>query len=49
MKKTYVSPTIEVVPLKTRSQILQVSLKTNVNLRYVGPTDDDFFDEDNFR
>lgn len=41
MKKTYLSPSIEVLPLKIQSQILAGSLKTNVELDYEGPTPDD--------
>ena len=43
MKKTYLSPSIEVLPLKIQSQILAGSLKTNVELGFEGgtPTDPD--------
>ena len=46
MKKTYVAPTIEVVPLKTRSQILVASIVTNVDLQYEGATPYDFDSDD---
>ena len=41
MKKTYLTPTIEVVPVKMNSHILQASLKTNAELEFEGPTPDD--------
>ena len=48
MKKTYLAPTMKVVPLRMRSHILQASLKTNSDLNYSGATDDSF-DEDAMR
>ena len=41
MKKTYLAPTVEVVPVQT-TQMLCVSIESNVNLKYGGETDDDF-------
>ena len=41
MKKTYLKPTMMVVPVQT-TQMLCVSIESNVDLKYGGQTDDDF-------
>ena len=47
MKKTYLKPTMMVVPVQT-TQMLCVSVVSNVNLRSGGETPADF-DEDDIR
>ena len=47
MKKTYLAPTVEVVPVQT-TQMLCVSIESNVTLRSGGETPSDF-DEDDIR
>lgn len=47
MKKTYLKPTMMVVPVQT-TQMLCASIKSNVNLRSGGATPSDF-DEDDIR
>lgn len=47
MKKTYLAPTVEVVPVQT-TQMLCVSIESNVELKYGGQTDINF-DEDDIR
>ena len=47
MKKTYLAPTVKVVPVQT-TQMLCASIETNVNLRSGGATPSDF-DEDDIR
>ena len=54
MKKTYLAPTVEVVPVQT-TQMLCASIESNVDLKYGGKTDDYFnetndnFDENDIR
>lgn len=47
MKKTYLKPTMMVVPVQT-TQMICVSIETNVNLRSGGETPSNF-DEDDIR
>ena len=47
MKKTYLKPTMMVVPVQT-TQMLCASIESNVNLRSGGATPSDF-DEDDIR
>ena len=47
MKKTYLAPTVKVVPVQT-TQMLCASITSNVNLRSGGETPNDF-DEDDIR
>jgi hypothetical protein len=47
MKKTYLKPTMMVVPVQI-TQMLCASIGSNVNLRSGGETPDDF-DEDDIR
>ena len=47
MKKTHLKPTMMVVPVQT-TQMLCVSIESNVELKYGGETDDDF-NEDKIR
>ena len=47
MKKTYLKPTMMVVPVQT-TQMLCVSIESNVGLKYRGETDN-YFDEDDIR
>ena len=47
MKKTYLKPTMKVVPVQT-TQMLCASIESNVNLRSGGATPDGF-DEDDIR
>ena len=47
MKKTYLKPTMMVVPLRMQ-KMLSASIETNVNLRSGGLTPDNF-DEDDIR
>lgn len=47
MKKTYLKPTMKVVPVQT-TQMLCASIESNVNLRRGGKTPDGF-DEDDIR
>ena len=47
MKKTYLKPTMMVVPVRI-TQMLCASIESNVGLKYGGKTDDDF-DEDDIR
>ena len=47
MKKTYLKPTMMVVPVQT-TQMICVSIESNVNLRSGGETPSDF-DEDDIR
>lgn len=47
MKKTYLKPTMMVVPVRI-TQMLCASIVSNVNLRSGGATPDDF-DEDDIR
>ena len=47
MKKTYLKPTMMVVPVQT-TQMICVSIESNVGLKYGGETDKDF-DEDDIR
>ena len=47
MKKTYLKPTMMVVPVRI-TQMLCASIASNVNLRSGGETPDDF-DEDDIR
>ena len=54
MKKTYLKPTMMVVPVQT-TQMICVSIESNVGLKYGGKTDDYFnetndnFDENDIR
>ena len=41
MKKTYLKPTMMVVPMKM-TQMICVSIESNVDLKYGEQTDDDF-------
>lgn len=41
MKKTYLAPTMKVVPLRMQ-KMLCASIESNVGLKYGGQTDDDF-------
>ena len=45
MKKTYIYPATEVVPVKM-TQMLCTSYKTNTRLRYKEEADEDFDEED---
>ena len=47
MKKTYLKPTMMVVPVQT-TQMICVSIESNVNLRSGGETPDNF-DADDIR
>ena len=47
MKKTYLKPTMMVVPVQT-TQMLCASVESNVNFEYGGETPDEF-DEDDIR
>ena len=47
MKKTYLAPTVKVVPVQT-TQMLCASIESNVKLRSGGETPYDF-DEDDIR
>ena len=47
MKKTYLKPTMMVVPVQT-TQMICVSIESNVDLKYGGQTDKGF-DEDDIR
>ena len=47
MKKTYLKPTMMVVPLRMQ-KMLSASIESNVGLKYGGETDKDF-DEDDIR
>ena len=47
MKKTYLKPTMMVVPVQT-TQMICVSIESNVNLRSGGEAPSDF-DEDDIR
>ena len=47
MKKTYLKPTMMVVPVQT-TQMICVSIESNVNFRSGGETPSDF-DEDDIR
>ena len=47
MKKTYLAPTMKVVPMKMR-QIICASIQSNVEFKYGGGTGDGF-DEDDMR
>ena len=45
MKKTYLKPTMMVVPVQT-TQMICVSIESNVNLRNGGETPSDFNEDD---
>ena len=45
MKKTYLKPTMKVVPVQT-TQMLCASIESNVNLRSGGATPSDFGEDD---
>lgn len=45
MKKTYLKPTMMVVPVQT-TQMFCVSIESNVELKYGGETDNQFDEED---
>lgn len=45
MKKTYLKPTMMVVPVKT-TQMICVSIESNVDLKYGGETYDKFNEDD---
>ena len=47
MKKTYIAPTMTVVPMKM-TQIICASIESNADLKFGGGTPDDF-DEDDMR
>ena len=47
MKKTYLKPTMMVVPLRMQ-KMLCASIQSNVGFKYGGETDDDF-NEDKMR
>lgn len=45
MKKNYIAPTMQVVPVQT-TKMLCASVESNVYLKYGGETPDDFSEDD---
>ena len=48
MKKTYIAPTMTVVPMKMKQKLCMASIESNADLKFGGGTPDDF-DEDKMR